>query len=289
MEVVLVFGIISGITLALWTVGLSLTYGISGVPNFAHGAIYIGAGIVCWSFMRYAGLPFAVSAILCIVLVGLFGFGMYWGLLLRVRGITLAELIVTYAAGVAIVEFLMWKGFYGYEYALPDFVSGNVEILGVTVNYQRLFIVGLGLAVLAFLWVFTHYTRIGLAFRGIAQNERTALSLGIESDWMAALSLAFGSALAAVSAVIVLPLGLMEPGMGYEVLLYAVCVAVVGGLESIPGMVLASFIIGFAQVVTARYWSPEWMVVVPLAAIILILALKPSGLLGKFKELEERV
>jgi len=289
MEAVLIYGIISGMMLSLWTVGLSLTYGISGVANFAHGALYIGAGIICWSFMHYAGLPFAVSAIISIVLTGLAGLGIYWGLLLRVRGIIFAEVIVTFATGVAILEFLLWKGFHGYEYALPAFVEGTVEILGIPVDYQRLFIVGFGVALIAFLWFFTHNTRIGLAFRGIAQNERTAISLGIDSDWIGALSLAFGSALAAVAAVVVLPLGLIESNIGGDVLIYAVCVAVVGGLESIPGMILASFIIGFGQVATATYWNPEWMIVVPMAAIILILAIRPSGLLGKFKELEERV
>ena len=289
MEAVLIYGIISGMMLSLWTVGLSLTYGISGVANFAHGALYIGGGLICWSFMHYTGLPFVVSAIISIVLTGLVGFGIYWGLLLRVRGIIFAEVIVTFATGVAILEFLLWRGFHGYEYALPVFAQGAVEILGIPIDYQRLCIVGFGVALLAFLWFFTHHTKIGLAFRGIAQNERTAISLGIDSDWIGALSLAFGSALAAVSAVVVLPLGLIEPNIGGDVLIYAVCVAVVGGLESIPGMILASFIIGFGQVATATYWNPEWMIVVPMIAIILILAVRPSGLLGRFKELEERV
>ena len=289
MEAVLIYGIISGMMLSLWTVGLSLTYGISGVANFAHGALYISAGFICWSFMHYAGLPYAVSAILSIILTGLVGFAVYWGLLLRVRGIVFAEVIVTFAAGVAILEFLLWEGFHGYEYALPVFAQGTIEILEIPIDYQRLFIVGFGVALIAFLYFFTHYTRIGLAFRGIAQNERTAISLGIDSDWIGALSLAFGSALAAVSAIVVLPLGLIESNIGGDVLIYAVCVAVVGGLESIPGMIMASFIIGFGQVATATYWNPEWMIVIPMIAIIVILAVKPSGLLGRFKELEERV
>jgi branched-chain amino acid transport system permease protein len=289
MEAVLIYGIITSMILSLWTVGLSLTYGISGLANFAHGALYVSAGFISWSFIHYTGLPFALSAIISILLAGLLGFGVYWGLLLRLRGIIFAEVIVTFVAGVAILQFLLWKGLYGYEYALPVFVKGTVEILGIPVDYQRLFIVGFGVALIAFLWFFTHNTRIGLAFRGIAQNELTAISLGIDSDWIGSLSLAFGSALAAVSAAVVLPLGLIEPNIGSEVLIYAVCVAVVGGMESIPGMILASFIIGFGQVVTATYWTPRCMTVVPLAAITLILAIRPSGLLGRFKELEERV
>ena len=285
----LIYGTITSIVLALYTIGFSLTYGISGLANFAHGAIYILSGFVAWSFLNQAGLPFFLSALLSIVIAGLFGFAIYWGLLLRIRGIALSELIVTFAAGVAILELLMWKGFYGIQYSLPLFVRGGIEIKGVAVDYQRLFVIGTGILLFILLWLFVHHTKIGLAFRGIAQNERTALSLGIESDWIGALSLAFGSALAAVAAVVILPMGIMESAIGFEVLIYALAAAIVGGLESTPGMIGASFILGFGQVITARYIGAQWMIIVPLSAIILVLAIRPSGLFGKFKELEERV
>jgi branched-chain amino acid transport system permease protein len=285
----LIYGTITSIVLALYTIGFSLTYGISGLANFAHGAIYILSGFTAWSFLNQAGLPFFLSALLSIVISGLLGFALYWGVLLRIRGIALSELIVTFATGVAILELLMWKGFYGIQYSLPLFVKGGVEMRGVAVDYQRLFVIGMGLLLVILLWLFVHHTRIGLAFRGIAQNERTALSVGIESDWIGALSLAFGSALAAIAAMVILPMGIMESAIGYEVLIYALAVAIVGGLESTSGMIGASFILGFSQVVTAKYLGARWMIIVPLSAIILVLIIRPSGLFGKFKEIEERV
>jgi branched-chain amino acid transport system permease protein len=285
----LIYGTISSITLALYTVGFSLVYGISGLANFSHGALFILSGFTAWSFLNYAGLPFFMAGPLSVVITGLFGFVLYWGLLLRVRGIALAELIVTFAAGVAMLEFLTWRGFYGIRYSLPLFLRGGVEIRNVAVDYQRLFVLGTGLVLVILLWLFVHHTRIGLAFRGMAQNERTALSVGIESDWIGALSLAFGSALAAVAAMVVLPLGVMESSIGYEVLIYALAVAIVGGLESTLGMIVGSFIIGLGQVAAAKYIGAKWMIIVPLAAIVLVLIIRPSGMFGKFKELEERV
>jgi branched-chain amino acid transport system permease protein len=285
----LIYGTISSIILALYTIGFSLVYGISGLANFAHGALFILSGFAAWSFMNYAGIPFFLAGLLSVVITGLFGFALYWGLLLRVRGIALAELIVTFAAGVAMLELLTWRGFYGIRYSLPLFVRGGVEIGEVAVDYQRLFVIGTGLVLVILLWLFVHHTRIGLAFRGMAQNERTALSVGIESDWIGALSLAFGSALAAVAAMVVLPLGVMESSIGYEVLIYALAVAIVGGLESTLGMIVGSFIIGFGQVAAAKYIGAKWMIIVPLAAIVLVLVVRPSGMFGKFKELEERV
>jgi branched-chain amino acid transport system permease protein len=164
-----------------------------------------------------------------------------------------------------------------------------VKLGGVAVDYQRLFVIGTGIVLVVLLYLFVHHTKIGLAFRGMAQNERTALSVGIESDWIGSLSLACGAALAAVAAVVVLPLGVMESAIGYEVLIYALAVAIIGGLESTSGMIVGSFIIGFGQVATARYLGPKWMIIVPLTAIILVLAVRPSGLFGQFKELEERI
>jgi branched-chain amino acid transport system permease protein len=285
----LIYGTITSIILALYAVGFSLAYGISGLANFAHGALYILTGYSVWAFLNQLGLPYFLSAILSVIIIGFLGFALYWGLLLRVRGVPLAELIVTFAAGIAILELLMWKGFYGIQYSLPLFVRGGVKLGGVAVDYQRLFVIGTGIFLVVSLYLFVHHTKTGLAFRGMAQNERTALSVGIESDWIGSLSLACGAALAAVAAVVVLPLGVMESAIGYEVLIYALAVAIIGGLESTSGMIVGSFIIGFGQVATARYLGPKWMIIVPLTAIILVLAVRPSGLFGQSKELEERI
>jgi branched-chain amino acid transport system permease protein len=269
--------------------GFSLTFGISGVANFAYGGFYLFSGYLVWMLLNYLKFPFIVAIIVAIGVTGLLGFVTYWVILLRVRGIALSEVIATFALGVGILELFRWLGFVTYEFTLPNLKKGTIMIAGVPIDYQRLFIIGIGLGLVLFLYFFTHYTRIGLAFRGIAQNERTAISLGIKSDWTAALSLAFGSAMGAVAAIAILPLGIISINTGYEVLLIAVAVGIVGGLESVPGILVASLILGYAQVLTGLYLSPEWMTVVYLAAIVVILCIKPSGLFGKFKELEERV
>jgi len=286
---ILIYGLVNSVVLALIAIGFSLTFGISGVANFAYGALYLLSGYLTWMLLKYAGLPLVLAVPIAIAIVGLLGFVIYWIILLRVRGIVLSEVIATFALGVGMLEFFRWKGFVTYEFTLPYFKKGMLLIAGVPVDYQRLFIIGIGLALVLFLYFFTHHTRIGWSFRGIAQNERTAISLGIESDWTAALSLAFGSAMAAVAAISILPLGIISINMGYDVLLIAVAVGIVGGLESVPGILVASLILGYSQFITSMYLSAEWMMVVYLAAIVLVLAIKPSGLFGKFKELEERV
>ena len=286
---IIVYGLVNSVTLALIAMGFSLTFGISGVANFAYGGFYLFSGYLTWILLNILGLPLILAVFITIGLTAVLGFLTYWVIILRVRGIPLSEVISTFALGVGILEFFRWAGFVTYEYTLPTFIKGGIEIGGVPLDYQRLFILFIGSALIVILYIFTHHTRIGLSFRGIAQNERTAISLGIESDWTAALSLALGSAMAAVAAVVILPLGIISINVGYDVLLIAVAVGIIGGLESVPGILVASLILGFAQVLTGIYLAPEWMMVVYLAAIVMVLVIKPSGLFGKFKELEERV
>jgi branched-chain amino acid transport system permease protein len=286
---VLVYGLVNGAILMLTSLGFSLTFGLSGVANFAHGGLYLFAGYGVWMLMRYWHVPFFPAVLFTIVVIGLIGALIYRFILVPVRGIVLSEVIATFAIGVAILEFFRWRGFTTYEFNLPPFVKGNVSILGVSVDYQRLVIIAVGIGLAVLLWAFSHYTKTGLALRGMAQDEYTALSVGIDSDWTALLSMALGSALAAVAALSILPLGLISINTGYDVLLIALAVTVMGGLESTVGLIVSSLILGFAVVITGTYVSTHWIEVVYLAAIVIVLAVKPSGLFGKFKELEERV
>lgn len=164
-----------------------------------------------------------------------------------------------------------------------------MEIAGVPVDWQRLLIIVVGLAVLAVLWLFTQYTKLGLALSAIAEDERAAMMLGMDSDWIAVIALGLGSALAGVAAVMIVPLGNITVEAGYNVLIYAFAVCIIGGLGSWSGAVLGAFMLGFAQILTIRFVAPQWQMVVVLLAIILVLIFKPSGFFGRQKELEERV
>jgi branched-chain amino acid transport system permease protein len=174
-------------------------------------------------------------------------------------------------------------------FTLPPFIAGSMDIFGVSIDYQRLIIVAVGIIIFASLYLFTHFNKVGLALRGIAQDERAAMMLGIDSDMTAIVSLAIGSGLAGFAAILLLPLGNIIVEQGYSVLIFAIAVCVIGGLGSWGGTILASFIIGFAQILTEVFLSTHYLMVVALLAIIVTLLIKPSGIFGKQKELEERV
>lgn len=286
---ILIYGTINSVTLALYAIGFAMVYGVSRLPNFAHGALYVVSGFITWSFLNLLGLNYLLSILLAMFATAITGALIYQFVLIRVRGMEISEIIASYAIGLAILEGFRWGGFKGLTYTLPAFIEGSTEIAGVSVDYQRLLVVGIGAAVVGLLWLFTHYTRIGLAMRGMAQDERAALMLGIDSDLIAVMAMGFGSMLAALAAVLLLPLGNIVVEAGYNILILAIAVCIVGGLGSWVGAVIAAFLIGFAQILTVVYLGAHYQMVVALLAIILTLILKPSGLFGKQKELEERV
>src|SRR5512141_2225522 len=159
----LIYGLVNSVVLMLTSLGFSLAFGLSGVANFAHGGLCLLSGVVGWLLIHDLQLPFLVAAVATVVLVGAVGAAIYRVVLMPVRGIVLSEVISTFAVGVAIVEFFRWKGFTTYDFSLPPFVRGSVEIAGVSIDYQRLLVVAIGLGLTLLLWFFTHHSRVGLA------------------------------------------------------------------------------------------------------------------------------
>lgn len=286
---ILIYGLINSMLLVLMAVGFALAYSVSRVPNFMHGALYVLTGYLAWVFLNRLGLGYVPSVLLSIAIVTLMGWIVYRVAVIRVRGMPVSEIIVTFAISMAVLEFVRWLGLRGATYVLPVFYTKTVILAGVPIDFQRIAAVIVGAAIVLVLWIFTHYTKIGLGLRGIAQNERAALLLGIDSDRAATLALSLGSALAAVAAVTIIPMGNINVAAGYDVLVFAIAVCVCGGLGSWTGTVLAAFIIGFAQTAVVYLVAPHLSIVVALAAIILILIFRPSGLFGRQKELEDRV
>ena len=289
------YGVVNGMTFVLWAVGFSFVYGISRLPNFAHGALYVVTGFITWSFINSTGLPHWLSIILSLLIVSFAGVAIYQFVMIRVRGMPISEIIVSFAIALAILEGLRlqgiggFKGFIGPGYVLPPLVNGVIETHWVTIDFQRLLIIAAGLLLLGFMWLFTHYHKVGLALRAMAQHERAALMLGINSDRMANIALGIGSALAGISAIAVMPLGNVNCESGYSVLTNAIAVCVIGGLGSWVGTILAALILGLATTIMSALGGTMWNNVLVFGLIILILIIRPSGLFGQQKELEERV
>lgn len=287
MEIV-VYGTVQSAALLLMTFGFSLVYGISRLPNFAHGALYVFTGYAAW-WLHEAGLPYPVAAASALLGSGLLGVLIYQLVLKRIRGMEMSEVIATYAIGLMILEGLRAWGLRGTTQSLPVFHKGAIELFGVPVDYQRIAVIVCAFGSVGLLAILTRTTRLGRAFRGVAQDEQAAMMLGIDTDLVSTVAVGLGAVLAGVGALVLFPLGSIVVQAGYQVLVYAIAVCVVGGLGSWAGTVAACFLLGFAQHLTVAYGRPHYQMVIMLLAIIVTLVIKPSGLWGRQKELEERV
>ena len=284
-----IYALINTAILALMAIGFNLTFGISGIANFAYGAIYVLAAYGIWMMLNLLHLPYLIAVAAAVIFNLILGALIYRFVLIRVRGQAISEVIATFGIGLAVLELFSYFGWVGFEYTLPVLIDRSYIIAGTYVDMQRILILVFSIILILGLWFFTHHTSIGLAFRGIAQDERTALTFGINADWIATLSVSFGAALAALAALFIIPLGSIAPGDGYDVLIKTLAVCIIGGLGSTGGVIMASFIVGFAERFTDTYIGSHWTMIVSLAALLIVLIVKPSGLFGKQKELEERI
>ncbi len=140
----LIYGFINSVILALVALGFNLTFGISGVSNFAYGALYIMSGYTVWILVNQFSAPFFVAALVSVTVTAVFGALLYRLVLLRVRGQVISEVIATFGVGLAILELFRFLGFTGFEYTLPPFTDGAILIGSTYVDHQRLWIVGAG-------------------------------------------------------------------------------------------------------------------------------------------------
>ena len=148
---ILIYGTINSVALALYALGFALVYGISRLPNFAHGALYVLSGFITWMALNTLGINYLLSIILATVVTAIVGAVIYQFVLIRVRGMEISEIIASYAIALAILEGLRWGGFKGMTYTLPAFIEGSTTIAGISVDYQRILVVGIGAALVAFL------------------------------------------------------------------------------------------------------------------------------------------
>src|SRR3972149_6421559 len=134
-----IYGLVNAAQFTLFALGFTLIYGVSRVANFAHGAVYVLTGFVVWTFLK-VGLNYPLAIILSVGVSALMGIGIYQGILIRVRGMAASEVIASFAVGMGIIELLKMLGFVG-SFGNPTFIRGSVELAGVPVDYQRIFVV----------------------------------------------------------------------------------------------------------------------------------------------------
>ncbi|CAN5916981.1 branched-chain amino acid ABC transporter permease [soil metagenome] len=277
---ILIVGAVSSAIYAMLAVGFTLIFGVARVLNLAHGSFYALGAYGAYFFTSHLKLPLIVAALLSVALVAVFGILVERVLIRPMRASQLGVLMITLAVAL-VVEQAMFLTF-GSEYRnVPAFIDTKFNIGGVDVGGARLLALGVGVVLIAVLWSFIQYTKLGSAILAISQDATAANYMGIPSDRIFSVVMGISAALAAAAGVLAGPFLTVQPTMWLLPIVKAFAIVVVGGLGSIPGSILAALMLGYAETIVAYMVSSSWTEIVSVLATLLMLIFRPAGFFGR--------
>jgi len=275
-------GIASGMLLFLISVGLSVTLGLMNFVNLAHGAFAMLGGYVCVTLLKRADVPFLASLPLVMIVVALVGVALEKTLYRRLYAATHLDQVL-FSIGLMLMSIAGAHFVFGDQQqplVLPEFLQGQINLPGLDVGIYRLFLVILGLAIATTLELLVRRTRFGAQLRAAVDNPRAARGLGIDVNRVFTLTFALGSALAGLGGALGVEILGLDPGFPVKYIVYFLIVVAVGGSGSVKGSLLASLILGVADV-AGKYYVPEFGAFVIYAVMVAMLIFRPQGLLGR--------
>jgi len=281
----LIFGTIQGSIYALLAIGFSLVYGVGGILNQAHGAFYvITMYLFYWCYINFAGFGLFVGIIVGIIVCTIVGGLIYLLLIKPIKDSHVGVVIVTFAFAF-FIEQLVKVTVDSIYHDMPPLIPGSIEIFGVSIYNHYILIVIASLSVITLVILFINKSKIGKSIRAVAQDAEAASLMGINVDRILTYALMISAFLAAVAAVLNVPVDVVAPHVGWSILLNSFAIVVLGGLGSLHGSVAGAFIIAYARSYTNYFISPVLSALIPIIVIVVMLVLRPRGLFGK-KEID---
>jgi branched-chain amino acid transport system permease protein len=271
-----------GLLLFIIAVGLNIVFGVLNIINFAHGALYMLGAYLAFTLINIVGMPFWAALLLAPLGVAILAVLIDRFLLRHIYSRDIADsLLLTFALLLIINESVRMIWGSGIQVVQPpQLLAGSMDIMGSSIPTYSLFVIVMGLALLAGLWFLFNRTRIGRIMRAAALDRDMAEVLCINTRLVVTGVFAFGAWLAAVGGVIAAPMRALDPGMGDKIIIESFIVVVIGGLGSFPGALLGAIILGLIHGVGGRYF-PEVNMLLPFLGMALVLLFKPNGIMGK--------
>ncbi|MBI3636974.1 MAG: branched-chain amino acid ABC transporter permease [Candidatus Rokubacteria bacterium] len=277
MLVQLVNGIVSGMILALVASGLTLIFGIMDVVNFAHGELFMLGAYVGTTVMVTTG-NFWVALVVAFVTIAVLGAAIQVTTLRPLLGRDpLYTILATFGISLVLQNFALWK-FGPVARKISEPITASFRIFYLTYPWYRIAIAVLSAALIGALWLFMKYGRYGIWIRATTQDRVMASAMGIPVPLVHTLVFAIGAGMAAASGVLFGPLVGVNHAMGFDWVLKAFVVVVVGGMGNLGGSILASIFISLLEAFASIWVSPAQAVIVSFVVLILTLLIRPTGL-----------
>lgn len=279
--------LVNGSIYALLALGFALIFGAARIVNLYHGTFYMLGAYFTYSFYNL-GLPIVLASVLSLIVVAGVGYGVF-KIIEPIRKKGVAVLIVT--IGLAFLTQELVRIFYGTSNKnLPGFLkltnaSGEgitrFEFLGLGMEVDRFFALVVSVVMMAVLWFFIDRTKTGKAVMATAQDEEAAMSVGIRPKLVNFVAISFSAVLAGMAGIVTAPFYPIHFHMWLPPLIKAFSIVILGGLGSVWGSVLAAFILAITEALARNLINPGLGEVMFLVVVLVILVVRPQGLLGK--------
>jgi len=262
-------------------VGLTLIFGIMRIVNFAHGTFYMLGGFLGFTAVHLTG-SFWAGLVIGPLVAGAIGTAFETGLLRRLyRRDESAFLMVTFGLTLVLGEIirLTW-GVDALQVPMPEAFNGIVFLFDEPFPTYRLFLAGAGVAMALTIWQFLERTRLGLLIRATSQNAEMVHALGVDVNLVRSGIFGIGCGLAALGGVMAAPLVTASLAMAPNAIIDAFVIVIIGGMGSFLGSLIAAVLVAFVQVF-GNYYFPDFALAAMYLLMLLVLVIRPGGLLGK--------
>jgi branched-chain amino acid transport system permease protein len=279
----IVSGLAVGACYALLAISMVIIYKTSEVLNFAQGEMAMVSTFVAFSLLDSYRVPFEWTVVLTFLFAILLGMFFELVFLRQAKDPTVIGLIIiTLGFEMILMGFAGWK--WGPDQRALPFPVSNVEtynISGLLISKINFWTILITLVLMFILFLFFRYTKLGIAMRATQQNQLAARVMGIRTKWILSFTWAISSIVGAVAGMLIASLGVLDPPMMMDPLLKGFASGVLGGMTSLPGTAVGGTILGIIENLFGGYISLAFKSVVAFAIIVLMLCIKPSGLLAK--------
>jgi branched-chain amino acid transport system permease protein len=280
----LLLGLVNGSFYAMLSLGLAVIFGLLGIVNFAHGALYMMGAYVAWLGAEYAGIGFWWSLLLAPLVVGAIGVVIERTLLKHLYKIDpIYGLLLTF--GLALIAEGVFRdqfGVSGQQYPVPDLLQGATNLGFMILPNYRGFVIFASLLVCLATWFIIERTRLGSYLRAGTENPSLVQAFGVNVPMMVMLTYGAGAGLAALAGVLAAPIIQITPLMGSNLIIVVFAVVVIGGMGSILGSILTGLVLGLVEGLTKVFY-PEASSIVVFVIMAIVLMIRPAGLFGKEK------
>ncbi len=259
-------------------IGITIIFGLTGIINFAHGEFLMVGGMVTWALVSH-GVNFIVAMLAAACIVAALGFALERGIFRFTLARPMNGFIVSLGL-IVLLQHVVIRIWNSHQKSIPDPVGIVWEVGGVRIIAMRVVVVAVTALAVGLTFFAITRSRYGLALRASVADQETAALMGIPVRRYVTAVFAYGSFLAGLGGAMMIALFPITPFVGSVVVVKGFAVALIGGLGNVTGAVVAGLILGLVDGLSAGYGIPEWTDAYSFAMMILILLLRPQGLLG---------